>query len=663
MKRRRLPLGILVPAALVVLVGTLATLQYRWLGQVGEAERQEMRTSLTRRVSDFSEEFDREITRTYTTFRAIDAASTPAQPESLATAFEAWRAAAPFPHLVKDVYFASEQDGRRALLHYSPELRQLSEVGWPAPLEIVRTRLAPEFTRLPAGTQQRGSTTQVFAMAATPVIAELPGLLIPLAPVVARGGSVDPARAPNPGNTITFLNTMVASLSFKRNHIVVVFDRDVIVNDMLPALADRHFASDRYRVAVVDASAAPLLTRGLATGATIEPSDADLFFPLMTVRTEGEARVALSRTPMMGSVSGDRLMPKVASGEQLPRAVPDSPAPAATGGPDRYSVIIDQRTAAVAERGMATMRMLHPGWQVRVQHAAGSLDVAVAQGRRRNLWLSFGILSVLVASVGLILFNARRSERLAAQQMDFVATVSHELRTPLAVIRSAAQNLAAGVVPDPVQARQYGELIETEGRRLTDMVEQVLEYAGLTDHRRPVAAHPVDVGGLVRDVLAACTPLFDTEGFHVAVEIQGQVPLVMADEDAIRRALNNLVSNALKYGGDGRWLGITVDTVTHRGQQYVQVSVSDKGQGIDPTDLPHVFESFYRGRQAIDRQIHGNGLGLSLVKRIAESHGGRVSVRSSPGEGATFTLQLPATAGDVGPEMVTAPAANGGRPA
>src|SRR6187402_3317559 len=120
MKRRRLPLGILVPAALVVLVGTLATLQYRWLGQVGEAERQEMRNSLTRRVSDFSEEFDREITRTYTIFRAIDAASTPAQPESLATAFEAWRAAAPFPQLVKDVYFASEQDGRGVLLRFSP---------------------------------------------------------------------------------------------------------------------------------------------------------------------------------------------------------------------------------------------------------------------------------------------------------------------------------------------------------------------------------------------------------------------------------------------------------------------------------------------------------------------------------------------------------------
>jgi len=154
---------------------------------------------------------------------------------------------------------------------------------------------------------------------------------------------------------------MVASLSFKRNHIVVVFDRDVIVNDMLPALADRHFASDRFRVAVVDGSAAPLLTRGLATGATIDPSDADVFFPLMTVRPEAEARVALSRTPMMGTVSRDRSMPKVVSGEQLPREVTGSPALPASES-DRYSVIIDQRTIAVAERGGATMRLMHAGW-------------------------------------------------------------------------------------------------------------------------------------------------------------------------------------------------------------------------------------------------------------------------------------------------------------
>src|SRR4029079_4150130 len=124
-----------------------------------------------------------------------------------------------------------------------------------------------------------------------------------------------------------------------------------------------------------------------------------------------------------------------------------------------------------------------PSWRILLQHADGSLDAAVAHARLRNLYLSFGILATLMISVGLIVMNARRSERLAAQQMDFVATVSHELRTPLAVVRSAAQNLSAGVINDATQARRYGDLIEGEGRRLTEMVEQVLEYAGVNGNQ------------------------------------------------------------------------------------------------------------------------------------------------------------------------------------
>ena len=236
------------------------------------------------------------------------------------------------------------------------------------------------------------------------------------------------------------------------------------------------------------------------------------------------------------------------------------------------------------------------------------------------------------------MINARRSERLAAQQMDFVATGSHELRTPLAVIRSAAQNLSAGVVHEAAQARRYGDLIEQEGRRLTDMVEQVLAYAGVSDTRGLVSARATDVGAIVTDVLASSAPL-GVGGIERAIDIAPDLPLVLADDGAIRRALDNLVTNALKYGGDGRWLGVTVQRVA--ASHDVQIAVSDRGRGIDAQDLPHIFEPFYRGRFAIDRQIHGNGLGLSLVKRIAEAHGGRVSVLSSPDQGSTFTLHLP----------------------
>jgi signal transduction histidine kinase len=111
----------------------------------------------------------------------------------------------------------------------------------------------------------------------------------------------------------------------------------------------------------------------------------------------------------------------------------------------------------------------------------------------------------------------------------------------------------------------------------------------------------------------------------------------------LRRALTNLLGNAAKYGRDGQWVGLSVES---RGgsRPEIAITVADRGAGIAASDLPHIFDAFYRGQYAKERQIHGNGLGLSLVKRIAVAHGGKVTVKSAPGEGAAFTLHLPAAA-------------------
>jgi signal transduction histidine kinase len=201
-------------------------------------------------------------------------------------------------------------------------------------------------------------------------------------------------------------------------------------------------------------------------------------------------------------------------------------------------------------------------------------------------------------------------------------------------------------VHDAEQAKRYGDLIDVEGRRLTDMVEQVLEYAGLSGNRRPAASRPVDVASLVHDVVNTSQALPEAHDVSFDVRIDDNVPPVMADRDALRRALLNLVSNALKYADDGRWIGLTVSREQGRDGQ-VLVSVTDRGRGIPADEMAHVFEPFYRGRFALNQQIHGNGLGLSLVKRIAEAHGGRVTVKSAPGQGAAFTIALPAASGAV----------------
>jgi signal transduction histidine kinase len=213
------------------------------------------------------------------------------------------------------------------------------------------------------------------------------------------------------------------------------------------------------------------------------------------------------------------------------------------------------------------------------------------------------------------------------------------------VIRSAAQNLSAGVVHDAEQTQRYGDLIESEGRRLTDMVEQVLEYAGLNDAKRRPRPQAMDAVPVLRDIVASTSSLPEARGVEFDVRIDQDVPVVMADEAAIRRALHNLLGNALKYAGDGRWVGVSASRGEGADDGFVLVSVSDRGKGIAADDLGHIFEPFYRGRHAVDQQIRGNGIGLSLVKQLLQALGGRVSVRSAPGQGSMFTLYLPVATG------------------
>jgi signal transduction histidine kinase len=287
-----------------------------------------------------------------------------------------------------------------------------------------------------------------------------------------------------------------------------------------------------------------------------------------------------------------------------------------------------------------TANALPSHWKLVVSHPAGSLEAAVNSQRRRNLAVSSSILGLLGASMGLLVLSTRRAQRLAKQQMEFVATVSHELRTPLAVIRSAAENLADGVVHDEARIRRYGEVMRTEGRRLTEMVEQILEVAGIQSGQRGFALRPVAVAPLVRDIVAASTSLIEDAGLAVELDLPENLPPVLGDEPALRRVFQNLLDNAIKYGASGGWVQLSARA---SGSQ-VLVTVADRGIGIDPTEQARIFEPFYRADDVVAAQMQGAGLGLSLVQRIVAAHGGRVSVKSTPRNGSEFTVQLPAAA-------------------
>jgi signal transduction histidine kinase len=632
---------LLWPSALVVLVGVLAFFQYRWLGQVSEADRDRQRATLNQRAREFAADFDREIGHIYGAMQYDQSPGTEAA-AVFAKRYENWKETAAFPQLVKDIYLTDEAAGDEApitLTRFDPATGSFAAAGWPASLAPVRERLLAvrhKFTAPATPFSSSGNTTFRFvSVGQSPLLASVPALLIPAQSVQHLG----PAGVKE-----------VIRFDVETRYVIVELDKNAITSVMLPALVDKHLAVDDYRVEVLEPhageAASALYRKGLAANANLNPATSDASTTFFNVRVDNVALSAMRGLPSIGALAAP-LPTAAGTSSSMSIVVSQTPSDSKTAGDlkavtERQAVetAIQNRASAVLGRtggGAGGSVTVGPGaWQLVLQHPAGSLDAAVTKARRRNLAISFGVLAVLSVSVFLISINAQRSKQLAAQQMDFVATVSHELRTPIAVIRSAAQNLSAGVIHDPARAQKYGELIDTEGRRLTDMVEEVLEFAGISGGKRQFSRAPTDLGRLTMDVMQSCDALIREAGFVVETAVAPNLPPVSVDESAYRRALSNLVTNALKYAADGKWLGVTVFQAPDK---QIAVTVADKGRGIDPKDVPHIFDAFYRGAYAKDRQIHGNGLGLSLVKRIVDAHGGSVSVQTSAA-GSTFTMKF-----------------------
>jgi two-component system sensor histidine kinase SenX3 len=435
---------------------------------------------------------------------------------------------------------------------------------------------------------------------------------------------------------------------------ILQLDRDYITADVLPALAQQHFRQAgegfNYELAVVSTADRKVLYHSAAGFAPAPDAKADASVDLFQVRMQDFAPLA-SEIRRFTSTITTRL--PGASGSStitqqevlIPRSTSRVDRPAVSGPASSIerplSIIVQQNGPLAASTGLAAARIATAGvprWRLLVKHPSGSLEAAVNAARRRNLVISTSILGVLGASMALLVLSTRRAQELARQQMEFVAAVSHELRTPLAVIRSAGDNLADGVVHDEQQVRKYGDLVRNEGRRLTEMVEQILEFAGIQSGQRGFALGPVPLLPMLHDVVESSRALLDQAGITVEYAIADPLPPVLGEEAALRRVFQNLVGNAIKYGRAGGWIGIRA---RHSGRE-IHVTVADHGSGIQPGEQPRIFEPFYRSPDVVAAQIQGAGLGLSLVRRIVEAHGGAITVSSTPGSGSEFTVTLPA---------------------
>jgi signal transduction histidine kinase len=236
---------------------------------------------------------------------------------------------------------------------------------------------------------------------------------------------------------------------------------------------------------------------------------------------------------------------------------------------------------------------------------------------------------------------AAREVRLAELKSNFVSSVSHDLKTPLALIQLFAETLELGRLKSTERAMEYYRIINSEARKLTRLIDNILDFSKMEAGLRPYKVGLQDVGEVTRRVLGALESQFTQNQFKVQFEQPSPVPPVLIDADAVERAIENLLTNAMKYSGESR--EILVKVAAEDG--LACVSVSDRGVGIPRGEQRKIFRKFYRIEADAVTGPQGCGLGLAIVDHTMRGHRGQVRVESEPDRGSTFTLCFPIPTG------------------
>jgi signal transduction histidine kinase len=579
--------------ALIALSVTLGILQYRWIGEVSVADRERMRTSLQASLQRLSQEFNAEITAAGT---ALLPSSVPSDLQGRADAYAAryahWRESSRHTGMFRRIAMATPDHGALALYILDPNTGIYSPAPWPDSWATARRSVAERFEREGPGFRRPFPNSD-----GDPALIEIPRVTFnrPEGPTP----TFRPGLPPSPGQPIL--------PPIDLDWLLLELDLDYVRASILPELFQRHLGGDanqNWQTEIVSRSDSPQLLY------TSDPSSHQ------RIGANADASVALFE------VQYEQIFRRagIARGRDFWR------------GPPRPRNGKNAGDPGPPDRGR---------WLLNVRHRSGSLEAVVNQVRLRNLAVTTGILVLMIGAIVALASFTQRAQRLAQLQMDFVAGVSHELRTPLSVIRTAGHNLGSGVVANPKQVQRYGNLVAGEADRLTAIVEQVLRFAKSKAGQTIGARESVPVQDILDKAVESSAALVAAAHCQLETKISPSLPPLFADPVSLQHAIQNLLSNAAKYGAEGAWISLSASLPPKGDQRFVEIRVADHGAGIPPAELGQIFDPFYRGKWAIENQIHGTGLGLNLVKRIVEAHQGTVTVQSQPGQGTEFLLRLP----------------------
>jgi signal transduction histidine kinase len=276
-------------------------------------------------------------------------------------------------------------------------------------------------------------------------------------------------------------------------------------------------------------------------------------------------------------------------------------------------------------------------WGLRTSYGSQPIPEIVTASTRPQLALMIVLLVSMGLGVFLVAGAAAREVRLAELKSNFVASVSHDLKTPLALIQLFAETLELGRVRTPDRAQEYYRIINGESKKLTRLIENILDFSRMEAGLRPYRMEPADLSESVSKVLSRMETQFSQGNFTITQRIEPDLPRILADEGAAEQAIENLLANAMKYSGEAK----TIEIEAKRANGHIVVSVTDHGIGISRREQNRIFRKFYRVQQELGGGPQGTGLGLAIVDHTMRGHGGFVRVDSEPERGSTFSLHFP----------------------
>jgi len=283
----------------------------------------------------------------------------------------------------------------------------------------------------------------------------------------------------------------------------------------------------------------------------------------------------------------------------------------------------------------ALNRMPLRQWTVRISGADDPLLGAADSGARRTLVLILVATAVAITAIVHAVHALRTKLELAAMKSDFIDTFSHELKTPLASVSLVGETLRNRRNISEESISDYGSVLLREAMNLSRLLENLLAISRITHSKSTYVMTAVNIHDAVTEAVKRLQPQIRERGFDVICHESGEIPNVCCDRVAIVHVFENLIENAIKYSDTVREIEISISAVSDE----VTATVKDRGKGIFPEDMPHIFERFFRGRNA---GLGGSGLGLAIARNIVEAHHGRISVESVPGEGTSVIVSLPA---------------------